>query len=407
MISAVLSENESERIKKLHSLKILDTLAEQEFDDIVFMVSRICKTPLANISLVDTTRQWYKANIGSSIQETPRDIAFCAHTILESEIMVVEDTLQDERFRDNSLVLSGDKIRFYAGMPLITSEGFALGALCAIDTVPRTFSEDERQTLKVLSRYVTTLLELRYTSEQLQVKNNELQKQNLFKEKLISIIAHDLRSPFTHLQSVCELFETITLTEDEKKYALKELKQIASSSLFLIENLLAWTTMLIQKSGVHPVPSNIHGIIQSVMNELNHLAVKKNNAIILSAPNDNEISIDPNILRFVSRNLLSNAIKFTRSGTITVAWEITDKTEGKTLKFTVEDTGIGFDPDVTRLFSDKKQPSQRGTAGEKGSGLALGFCKDFISQHQGSITVNSKPGEGSTFTVYLPELKKD
>lgn len=404
MISAALPENESKRIEKLHSLKILDTLAEQEYDDIVFMVSRACKTPQANISLIDTSRQWFKASIGSTINETPREISLCSHTILEDDILIIEDTLQDERFKDNPLVLDGDKIRFYAGMPLKTSDGLVLGSLCAIDTVPRKISEDEKSTLRVLSRYVITLLELRYTSEQLQLKNQELQKQNLLKEKLISIIAHDLRSPFTHLQAVCELFDTITLSEDEKKYALKELSQIASSSLFLIENLLTWTTMLIQKSGIHPVSCNIHEVTQSVLSELNHLAVKKNNAILTSASGDTVISIDPNILRFVSRNLLSNAIKFTRSGTITIAWEIIERNRQRQLVFTVEDTGIGFDPEVTQLFSGKKQNSKRGTAGEKGSGLALGFCKDFINQHKGTISAKSAPGQGSTFTVYLPEI---
>jgi two-component system, cell cycle sensor histidine kinase and response regulator CckA len=153
--------NELERLKALRRYKILDTKPEPEFDDITLLASHICGTPIALVTLVDENRQWFKSNIGMPGSETPRDIAFCAHTILQTEMLVVEDAQADERFAANPLVTDGAKIRFYAGSPLMTSEGQALGALCVIDQVPRELNLQQKNLLQALSRQVVALLELR------------------------------------------------------------------------------------------------------------------------------------------------------------------------------------------------------------------------------------------------------
>jgi GAF domain-containing protein len=126
---APLPANETQRMLALRSHGILDTVPEQEFEDAVALASALCGTPMALVSLVDAERQWFKARVGLEVAETPRDDAFCAHTILNPHGLVVTDALQDPRFYDNPLVLGGPCIRFYAGFPLITEEGFALGTL--------------------------------------------------------------------------------------------------------------------------------------------------------------------------------------------------------------------------------------------------------------------------------------
>jgi GAF domain-containing protein len=155
------TRNEAARVEALHKYAILDTEPEQAFDDLVLLASFICMTPIALISLIDEDRQWFKSKVGVSISETSREIAFCATAIQHPDVFVVPDTLNDERFRNNPLVVSEPNVRFYAGAPLIDEEGHALGTICVIDRIPRELIPDQRAALKALSRLVLAQLEFR------------------------------------------------------------------------------------------------------------------------------------------------------------------------------------------------------------------------------------------------------
>lgn len=147
--------------------EILDTKGEQCFDDITALVAFIFDTPIALFTLVDKERQWFKSKVGLGASETHRNAAFCAHTILQADVMVVPDALADPRFADNPLVTADPNIRFYAGAPLLSREGYALGSLCVIDRVPRQTTPAQHQALAALSRQVTMLLGLRRVSADL------------------------------------------------------------------------------------------------------------------------------------------------------------------------------------------------------------------------------------------------
>ena len=160
-MTAPLPPCEAERLDALHRFEVLDTLPEKDFDDLVRLAATICGVPIALVSLVDRERQWFKSSFGIEATETHRDLAFCAHAILGSAVFVVPDTGMDERFRENALVTGKPKIRFYAGHPLTTSEGFNLGTLCAIDRVPRELTPLQLDALAVLARQVVAQLMLR------------------------------------------------------------------------------------------------------------------------------------------------------------------------------------------------------------------------------------------------------
>ena len=147
------------RLVALRSYEILDTPPEPAFDRLVQLAAQICQTPIATITLVDEKRQWFKAKVGFTEGETPREIAFCAWAICQPDLFVVPDASKDERFATNPLVTHAPHIRFYAGAPLVTQEGHGLGTLCVIDRVPRALTPEQEQALRVIGREVVSELE--------------------------------------------------------------------------------------------------------------------------------------------------------------------------------------------------------------------------------------------------------
>jgi GAF domain-containing protein len=162
-----IPKDEKKRLQVLWQYDVLDTVPEEVFDDLTELAARICGAPIALITLVDENRQWFKSRVGLTVSETSRDISFCGHAILQSDLFIVPDATKDKRFADSRLVKSSPKIRFYAGAPLVTPDGHALGTLCVIDNVPRELSADQKTALRVLARHVMNQLELRRHSREL------------------------------------------------------------------------------------------------------------------------------------------------------------------------------------------------------------------------------------------------
>ncbi len=166
-MNAKAPSQEADRLEALRQYRILDTPAEQSYDDITAIAAFICDVPIALICLVDAKRQWFKSKIGLDISETERDISFCTHAILDSRIMIIHDAQRDERFVNNPLVTRVKGIRFYAGVPLVTPDGHSIGTLCVVDYQPRELTEKQIEMLNALSRQVVMQLEQKRISTQL------------------------------------------------------------------------------------------------------------------------------------------------------------------------------------------------------------------------------------------------
>ena len=385
---AKIPENENERLKELFEYELLDTAPEQEFDCIVKLASQICGVPISLITLVDTHRQWFKANLGLDVNETSRDSAFCAHTILQDKIMIVEDTWEDKRFADNPLVLESPNIRFYAGVPLISPKGLSLGSLCVIDTSPKQLDEDQIFALETLAKSVIKQFELK-----LQIKH--LEKVNKLKDRLLSIMSHDLRGPLNNLRGIIYLLNESALKPDERAHLIEEVKKALNNSQDLLENLLVWASNQIEEKTVF-TEINIRSLVQEQMSDLSDLILEKNNTFINAISDDFTYKVDANLVSMIVRNLLHNANKFTDNGHITCKANIG---ENRFLNITVEDTGIGMSKEkLDDLFNWENKQSLPGTNDEKGAGIGLLLCKDYIERQGGKIKVESKEGKGSVFS---------
>ena len=175
-INTLLPNNEAVRLKALCQCEILDTPQDKAFDDITRLAADICGTPIALITLIDTERQWFKSKVGADITENPLHVGFCPFVIQKGDSLIIPNTLADEQYATNPVVISTPYVRFYAGVPLTTLEGHILGTICVIDYVPRELSPKQVEALQALSRQVMTQIELRHSLIGLSLTNAELKR---------------------------------------------------------------------------------------------------------------------------------------------------------------------------------------------------------------------------------------
>ena len=395
---APIPDNEQARIQALLQYEILDTEAEVEYDGFVKLASYICQTPIALVSLVDPTRQWFKAKVGCSAPETSRDIAFCAHAIFQSDMFVVPDTLTDPRFMDNPLVTGEPYIRFYAGAPLITPEGLAIGTLCAIDQVPRDLTGEQLTALQFLAWQVVTQLELRRQTK-------ELQQLVESKNKLFHIVSHDLRSPFNGILAFSQTLaeEAETLSREEIQDFSQTVLTSAEQFMHLIDNLLQCTRFELGTLDYQPTTVALDTVAMNVLTLLKGNSAKKKIDIVYQANSAAEVFADSTMLHSIVQNLVGNALKFTPvEGRVTIQTEEQDTM----IQVSVIDTGVGVSPEkLAGLFEVMAGRSTDGTAGEKGTGLGLLLCKDLVEKHGGRLWVDSVVGQGTSFHFTLPKAQ--
>lgn len=256
-----MQDTEKQRLRALQNERILDTLPGKSFDDLTRLAAFICGTPISLVSLVDESRQWFKSKVGLNVAETSRDLAFCSHAILQKdEVLLVSDATLDERFSSNALVTDDPKIRFYAGAPLITREGFALGTLCVIDRVPRILTNDQIEALQTLRDQVIRELELRRSRQELALSFSLLQESKDGYQRLAESLEESVRERTDELHqrnreildqanALHSLNNRLTSAQDEERRRLaRELHDSAGQLLAAVSINL--DTILQQSSSV-------------------------------------------------------------------------------------------------------------------------------------------------------------
>lgn len=436
MLEPPIPKDEVKRLQALYKYSILDTEAEASFDDLAKMVSYICQTPMALISLVDKNRQWFKANIGLGGQQTSRKVSFCAHALAQKDtLLVIPDTLKDERFYDNPLVTDTPGIRFYAGAPLITPEGYAIGTLCAIDHVPRNLDSQQLKALKTLGQQVVAQLELKRQLNLLQESQAQMLQTGKMAAlgELASSIAHEINNPNSfiygnlgylseHIQNLlnlidlyqahCSMRSPVCKEFSEKielPFIRKDIPDILSSIKRGSERIQRIVRSLRTFDSSDVQGFKLIDIHQIIENTIEHFASKMRNSKryrdILIIRNYKDIPLVEGQLASINQvlfHLLDNAIDALEDSPASQrSVEIrTENLDHRSISIKIIDNGAGISEAIqSRIFD----PFFTTKAISKATGTGLFVCRQVVSeQHGGRLRFVSAPNAGTAFSIELP-----
>ncbi len=398
---------EQDRLNKLLEYQILDTPEEADFDDLVMLASNICNTPIALISLIDDKRQWFKARKGIDVRETAKELSFCQYAIQSNELYIVENAPQNVLFATNPFVTGPPNVVFYAGMPLTTHDGFNLGTICVIDREVRSINEQQKEALKIIAKQVIKLLELKLSikrgkeaTRKLEEVALELNDANKVKDKIFSIVAHDLRSPLRNINSILDMYKEGDVSEREAGDLMHSLSNKVRETADMIDNLLNWAKTQINNTEPYIEEINLLTLIESKVQKFSLNAQEKEISFEVQIAKDLNVKCDIEMLRIILRNLISNAIKFSPvKGCIVLSASVKDNQA----IVCVEDSGVGIvNDDIEKIFSKTNHISTYGTNNEKGTGIGLQLCQDLLEKNNGKIWVESEQNKGSRFYFSIP-----
>lgn len=393
--------NEKQRLQALQEYNILDSLPEQEYDEITKIASYICNTPISLISLIDDKRQFFKSSKGMNVSEPPpKDVSFCVHAInVPEEIMIIPDSRLDDRFADNPLVTGDPHIIFYAGIPLVNPSGYALGTLCIIDNKPGKLSSIQIDILKGLGNQVVKLFELRKANGLLLDSQRALEKYSEQMSSFAYMASHDLKEPARMVNNFLHLLQTSyedKLDDKAKKY-IHFAADGAKRMTILIDELLAYSladnlNKTVEKVNTTEILNNIIALDMGIIQQSGAVISFEAMPVIEGIKTSVEI---------IFRNLIANALKYQAPGVKAVV-NISCIDKDSHWEFAVSDNGIGIDKEyheqIFQLF--KRLHTKEKYAG---TGIGLATCKKIAETLGGSIWIESEAGSGSTFYFTIPK----
>lgn len=394
MKSADLPLNENKRLEALYQYSLLDTLPEQEFDDITKIASEICQTPISLISLLDTNRQWFKSHLGLNVSETPREYAFCAHAINSPDkIFTINDAREDIRFSDNPLVTGYPNVIFYAGVPLVNPEGYSLGTLCVIDNKPRELTESQLSSLDALSKQVVKLFELKRKNALLEKTQNEIHTRNLELEKFAYAVSHDIKSP---LNNILALTDFLKESQEEKldedgKEILNHLTTTSVRLKSLVDGIISH-----YMDANASVDDKSELDLEILISEIIELINPSNEFSIQSILQQKVILANETALKQIILNLVSNGIKYNDKERVEIF--ISSYEDDLNYFFEVKDNGLGIeDSKIHLIFETFVTLGTKDRFNTLGTGIGLSTVKKLVEKMGGAINVNSELGVGTVF----------
>jgi signal transduction histidine kinase len=401
---APLPDNEIDRLAALYELDVLDSGPEKDFDDIVGLAASVCGVPMSLVSLIDADRQWFKARVGTDLTETDRDLSFCAHAILGRDLLVVPDARLDARFADNPAVLGDGGVRFYAGAPLVTSDGYALGTLCVVDSEPRRLQIEQLQALRALARQVTGQLELRRYAVALANTTARLQELERRKDDLAGLVGGELKAPLRLMSAYLDgLGHTGFHDPDLADLVGRATAAHVRGFSDLIRHLTEMADAGTGNDSLHMRQIDLTRLTQRAVDAIRPIAATKHIWILSQAGGPSlPIVADPVRLEQVLMHLLFAAVKYTPSGgRVRVGTEIES---GPTVRLEDLDMPDGMRPD---LFPHLYYGAIANPADTPGPDRGLAVAKRILDAHHATVALSDRPGDGTSLHVVFPFAERE
>jgi len=391
-------DNEMERLLTLSEFDLDYSDLKESFKDLTLLAAKVAGTQISLINLIDSFTLWSLSSFGIDLEQVPREESVCQHTIMTGQPFEIRDLRLDQRFNTNEAVSGPLGLRYYYGVPLKVEKGIHIGSLCVIDSDLKSMTPEKVEMLEIIAGNVVKRLKYFRTINQMKAQLREVEES---KKK----VAHDIRGPISGIIGLSEIMATHDLTKncEELNEFITMINNSSTSLLELADEILTdgkKTHLQTDEFNLSLFKKKLEHLYCS---QANYKDLKLNIAV---EPEHAEIFLSKDKLMQIAGNLISNAIKFTPAkGEINVWLELKVSDDKKLLKIEVRDNGVGIDTTQIAQILTGDAVTNAGTSGEKGYGFGLNLVVHLVEMLKGQLTIDSIPGKGTTFSVWLPQLK--
>ncbi|GAA3446944.1 sensor histidine kinase [Planomonospora venezuelensis] len=400
MTSLPWPSDETGRLQELRELHVLDVVLEGDFRAIAEVVAYVCRTPIGVVNLMDADYQHFKGRHGIDLTGIGRrQMSFCSYAIRGRDVLEVHDAQADERFRRDPAVQGEPYMRFYAGAPIVTTRGHALGAVFAADHRPRRLRSEQRRILSTLAAGVAHLAELHHHARRAELVEHRLRHLEELKNQFLRTVNHELRTPLTSIRSYLQLVQDGDLDETTEQKFLRVIDRNSARLGELLDRLLLIASLNARTVPFTPASADLAELARQAAGSLAERARAGELTMTVHAPAPVMACADPVQARYAIEQLLDNAVKFTPpGGRVEIVVHA-----GSAPAVEVRDTGVGIDPgEIDRVRED----FYRGAGAEEraigGAGIGLSLAEKIARMHGGDVQIDSRPGHGTRVRLTLP-----